>query len=451
MTDDTIVAVSTAMGEAAISVLRLSGARALMLAQTVLRTRRPLGDLSPRRAYLAEVMDAEGRVMDQGVVIWFRGPNSYSGEDTVEFQGHGGVLVTQRVLERFLAVGARHAEPGEFTQRAFLNGKMDLTQAEAVMDLIHAQSELALRAANEQLAGGIGQQAEALRKPLVDLLAHVEAYIDFPEEDIAPDTGRALIERLGEIGERARLLIETAEQGRILRHGARTVIVGEPNVGKSCFLNALLGYERAIVSATAGTTRDTIEEIIQVDGVPLRLVDTAGIRDSEDGVERSGIERSKKELARADVILEVVDASRAPQQCLRVEIPVATQSRHLLILNKSDLGIHAGWGGLSSGLALSSVTLEGMAEVRQAIRRVALGDGVFSVDHPIAINVRHKSCFERVVTHCKAAETALQQGLEPEFVALDLREALAALGDVIGQTDIEQILDVIFSSFCIGK
>jgi tRNA modification GTPase len=451
MVTDSIAAVSTAVGEAAISIIRVSGPQALVIGSRVLHTRRALADLPPRVVHLAEARDAEGLILDQGIVILFHGSASYTGEPTLEFQGHGGILVTQRLLEAFLKAGARHAEPGEFTQRAFLNGKMDLTQAEAVMDLIHAQSTLAVRAANEQLSGVIGREAEALRQPLIDILAHIEAYIDFPEEDISPDTGTALQSRLSNLLTHTRSLLDTAEQGRILRHGARTVIVGEPNVGKSSLLNCLLGFERAIVSPTAGTTRDTIEEIIQVHGIPLRLVDTAGLREGGDAIERIGIQRTQSELERADLIFEVIDASQPATASSRVVIPTAAKHRHLLILNKADLTLHPDWAPSPQAIPLSCENRTGLAELRDAIRAIVLQGGSLASDHPIAINTRHKSCFERVETHLIAAQTALQANADPEFIALDLREALQALGDVVGHTDIEQILDVIFSSFCIGK
>ena len=453
MIHDTIAAVSTAPGEAAISVLRLSGPDALRVAEQVFRAPRPLADLAPRRAHLVQALEpgTDGIALDHGLLLLFRGPSSYTGEDTVEFHGHGGILVTQKVLGALLSAGARAAEPGEFTQRAFLNGKMDLTQAEAVMDLIHAQSTLALRAANEQLGGVIGREAEALRSPLIEILAHIEAYIDFPEEDISPDTGAALLSRLDDLLLRTRRLLDTAEQGRILRHGARTAIVGQPNVGKSSLLNALLGFERAIVSPTAGTTRDTIEEMLQVHGIPLRLVDTAGLRDSGDAVERIGIQRTQAELDRADLILEVVDASLPPTTAQRVPLPPGTASRHLLVLNKSDLGLAPGWQPGPAAIPVSCQDRAGLPELRDAIRSVVFQGGSLATAHPVAINARHQSCFERVQRHLSAARAALQNHTEPEFVALDLREALQALGDVIGQTDVEQILDVIFSSFCIGK
>lgn len=448
MLSDTIAAISTALGEAAISVLRLSGPQALSIAAQAFRLP---SALPSRVAHLVHAVDVEGNAFDQGLLLHFRGPASYTGEDVIEFHGHGGVLVTQRVLERLLACGARAAEPGEFTQRAFLNGKMDLTQAEAVMDLIHAQSTLALRAANEQLGGAIGREAQAMQQEIIPVLAHIEAYIDFPEEDISPETGAALLQRLDGVLARAEKLIQTSEQGRILRHGARTVISGEPNVGKSSLLNLLLGYERAIVSPTAGTTRDTIEEIIQVHGIPLRLVDTAGLRESTDDIERVGIQRTEKELERADLVIEVVDASHAPADTHRLTLPPAIASRRILVLNKADLGAHSGWSGEANAIPLSCLNATGIEQLRDAIRAVIATAGPLAADHPIAINARHKAAFERTSDRLHAAKAALQNNEAPEFIALEIREALQSLGDVIGQVDVERILDVIFSTFCIGK
>jgi tRNA modification GTPase len=472
MLADTIAAISTALGEAAISVVRVSGPQALAIAAQAFKLP---AKLTPRLAHLVPVVDSTGNPLDHGLLLHFKAPASYTGEDVIEFHGHGGVLVTQRVLDRLLTCGARAAEPGEFTQRAFLNGKMDLTQAEAVMDLIHAQSTLALRAANEQLGGAIGREATAMQQEIIPVLAHIEAFIDFPDEDISPETGAALVQRLDAVLERAQKLIATSEQGRILRHGARTVISGAPNVGKSSLLNALLGFERAIVSPTAGTTRDTIEEIIQVHGIPLRLVDTAGLRESHDDIERVGIQRTERELDRADLVIEVVDASQPASAAQRLNLPDSIANRRILILNKADLGLHADWstvlppsdaprivvpplGGSGDRLAaevqcipISCLTGSGIEPLRNAIRDVIATAGPLAADHPIAINARHKAAFERAAERLLAAKTALEQGEAPEFIALEIREALQALGDVIGQVDVERILDVIFSTFCIGK
>lgn len=453
MLADTIAAISTALGEAAISVVRMSGPKALPIAEQAFQLP---AKLTPRFAHLVSAIDSAGNPLDHGLLLHFKGPASYTGEDVVEFHGHGGVLVTQRILERLLACGARAAEPGEFTQRAFLNGKMDLTQAEAVMDLIHAQSTLALRAANEQLGGAIGREAQAMQQEIIPVLAHIEAFIDFPEEDISPETGADLMKRLDSVLERAQKLIATSEQGRILRHGARTVISGAPNVGKSSLLNLLLGFERAIVSPTAGTTRDTIEEIIQVHGIPLRLVDTAGLREAGDDIERVGIQRTERELDRADLVIEVVDASLpsdvgTPARNQRLLLSLELASRRILVLNKADLGIHPTWSAEPKAIPLSCLTGNGIEQLCDAIREIIAHAGPLAADHPIAINARHKAAFERSAERLHAARTALEHNEAPEFIALEIREALHALGDVIGQVDVERILDVIFSTFCIGK
>ena len=448
MLADTIAAISTALGEAAISVVRVSGPQALPIAAQAFKLP---AKLTPRRAHLVQVVDADANFLDHGLLLHFKAPASYTGEDVIEFHGHGGILVTQRVLDRLLACGARAAEPGEFTQRAFLNGKMDLTQAEAVMDLIHAQSTLALRAANEQLGGAIGREATAMQQEIIPVLAHIEAFIDFPDEDISPETGADLLKRIDAVLERAQKLIATSEQGRILRHGARTVISGAPNVGKSSLLNVLLGFERAIVSPTAGTTRDTIEEIIQVHGIPLRLVDTAGLREAGDDIERHGIQRTERELDRADLVIEVVDASQPAATVQRLTLPDSIANRRILILNKADLGLHPSWSAEPKAIPLSCLTGSGIETLRDAIRDVIAHAGPLAADHPIAINARHKAAFERAAERLLAAKTALERGEAPEFIALEIREALQAIGDVIGQVDVERILDVIFSTFCIGK
>lgn len=448
MLHDTIAAISTALGEAAISVVRVSGPQALQVAAKAFKLP---PNLAPRLAHLVHAVDADGNSFDHGLLLHFKSPASYTGEDVIEFHGHGGVLVTQRVLERLLGCGARAAEPGEFTQRAFLNGKMDLTQAEAVMDLIHAQSTLALRAANEQLGGAIGREAQAMQQEIIPVLAHIEAFIDFPDEDISPETGSALMQRLDAVLERAQKLIATSEQGRILRHGARTVISGAPNVGKSSLLNLLLGFERAIVSPTAGTTRDTIEEIIQVHGIPLRLVDTAGLREAGDDIERVGIQRTERELDRADLVIEVVDASLPASAVQRLALPDSIAKRRILVLNKADLGIYVDWKVETNAIPLSCVTGNGIEALRDAIREIIAHAGPLAADHPVAINARHKAAFERSAESLKAAKAALERNEAPEFIALEIREALHSLGDVIGQVDVERILDVIFSTFCIGK
>lgn len=449
VTDDTIVAVATPAGPGAVSMIRVSGPGAR---EVFLRCWRGRSLAEPRRAVLGAVVREEAgggkSVVDEGLATFFAGPGSYTGEDVVEFTGHGGVLVTRRVLEAVRAAGARLAEPGEFTQRAFLHGKLDLTQAEAVMDLISAQTDLALRAAREQLSGRLGSRLESLRADILGLLAHVEAFIDFPEEDIDPDTGAVLCGRVKAARAEVDRLLATADQGRILREGVATVLVGAPNVGKSSLLNRLLGFERAIVSEVAGTTRDTVEEVINLRGLPLRLIDTAGMREAADPLERAGIERSRAALERAGLVLELADSSKARTDFHPVAAAAATP--HLLVLNKADLGEDPSWAG-AAAVRVSCTTGSGLDELAEAIESLLTGGGAaWGPDH-VAINARHQACLQRARTGLDAALTLLTTNQPPELVAEELRSALQAVGEVVGQADAEELLGVIFGRFCIGK
>lgn len=443
---DTIAAISTPFGEGAIAVIRLSGPEAAAVAGRVFRGRRPVAELPARVQHLGEIVDEAG-VLDEVLLTVFRAPASYTGEEMVEIACHGGILVTRRLLGLLLTHGARSAGPGEFTQRAFLNGKMDLTQAEAVMDLIRAQTDLGLRAATEQLEGRLGGRVRELREALLEVLAHVEAYIDFPEEEIAPETGAALARRLESVREGIGRLLQTADQGRVLREGVRTVIYGAPNVGKSSLLNRLLGYERAIVSDIPGTTRDTIEEVVNLRGIPVRLVDTAGVREASDAIEREGIARTLRHLERADLVLHVADAS---QPCPAGSAAFAPGS--LLVLNKSDLGEHPGWAGREAvRISCLEGAEHGLDPLVEAIFERAMGSGGARGDAAIAINARHQDCLKRAEQDVNAALAALAEGLSAEFIALELRGALDAVGDVVGRVDTEDLLGKIFSTFCLGK
>jgi tRNA modification GTPase len=442
--EDTIAAISTPIGEGAIAVIRVSGSGALPILAKVFRGRIAPEHLAPRRAASGYIQDANGKI-DDALVTWFRGPKSYTGEDLIEISCHGGILVTRRVLEVVLGGGARMANPGEFTQRAFLNGKMDLTQAEAVMDLIRAQTELALRAANEQLAGHLGSELTEIRELLLTTLAHVEAYIDFPDEQIDPDTGKSLLDRILSLEIRLDRLLATADHGRILRHGLRTVIYGAPNVGKSSLLNLLLGYDRAIVSELPGTTRDTIEEVINIRGIPVRLIDTAGARESSDVVESEGVRRAQAQVDLADLVIQVVDGSRPPTALKSFE-----QGKSVLLINKCDLGLHPQWREFDA-VRFSCLKKIGLEELNQAIWDRVMGEKVRFSDIRVAINARHQACLRNAKQFLTAGHLTLEKGESPEFTAIELRGALDALGEVVGKLDTEDILGKIFSQFCIGK
>ncbi|BCX46417.1 tRNA modification GTPase MnmE [Haloferula helveola] len=442
---ETIAALATAGGTGAVALIRVSGPDAGAVVSKACDEDRPFPD---RRAVLRTIRTADGGVLDQVLVTRFEAPRSYTGEEVVEVATHGGRLVTRRVLERLLECGSRSAAPGEFTERAFLNGKLDLTQAEAVMDLISAQSDLALRAAHEQLEGGIGRRTDELRQDLIGTVAQLEAWIDFPEEDIDPETGEALVARIRAVREQVGALLSTADQGRILREGLRTVICGRPNAGKSSLMNALLGSDRAIVSETAGTTRDTIEELLVVDGVPLRMIDTAGLRAAGDVIEEEGIRRTMKEAGRADLLLIVVDGSLPPAEAMPADLP--SVSRSIVILNKADLGEAAGWD-VPDAVRVSCTDGRGLEDLRHRIRELAdLGEADWG-EHSVAINARHRDCLTRTAASLDAAEGALLEGADPEITALSLRESLDYLGEVAGRVDTEEILGSIFSQFCIGK
>ncbi|MEP6974619.1 MAG: tRNA uridine-5-carboxymethylaminomethyl(34) synthesis GTPase MnmE [Spartobacteria bacterium] len=445
-TTATIAAVSTPPGEGAIALVRLSGPEAIAVADNIFRGKEKPSQAASHFQQFGEIVVGE-RVVDQVMLAVHRGPRSYTGEDVVEISCHGGVLVTARVWEACLGAGARAARAGEFTERAFLHGKLDLTQAEAVIDLIRAQTDLGLRSAAEQLEGRLGEKISRLREELISLVAHLEAYIDFPEEDIEPDVGSAFLARLDAIRAEMEALLATADQGRIFREGVRVVIYGATNAGKSSLLNRLLGFPRAIVSEIPGTTRDTIEEVVNLRGIALRLTDTAGLRsEARDAVESEGIARTERSLAHADLILHVVDASVPKPAHFGAR---AGEVAIVLLLNKSDLPAHNDWQDCAA-LRISCTAENGLAGLEEAILTQVSAQR-WDVPSAIAINARHRDCLRRALAACDQARSALVSNLAPEFVAVDLRGALQAVGEVIGHADMEQILDALFATFCIGK
>lgn len=448
---DTIAAPATPAGTAALALLRISGPDTSALAAAALG-RRP----EVRRVVRADYRDRAGAVVDEVLATYFAGPRSYTGEDTLEISCHGNPYIVQRILGDLLARGCRAAGPGEFTQRAFLNGRMELSQAEAVMDLIHARSERALAAAHQQLRGALGRRMNGLVEQLLGVLARVEAYIDFPDEDLPPED-RGWVDRAlaGLTTETARLLA-TSHYGELLRDGLKTVILGAPNVGKSSLLNRLLGRERALVSPEPGTTRDFLEERLIVGPHCIRLVDTAGLNPSPAPLERLGIEKTLERAAEADLFLLVRDATE-PEPLLPPEVAARlAEGKVLTVLNKIDLLPHpaastAPGDSDRSVLRVSARTGAGLDELTAAIAARADAFQVQIGDEVIAINARHAHALTDARVALADAQEKLRSRGPVELLASDLRTVLAAYGEIIGKVDNERMLDQLFASFCIGK
>ncbi len=455
---DTIAAIATAPGPGGIGIVRLSGPEALGLAEAVVRFHETLERPRPRFAHRVDVVDPDPphAVIDDGLLLYMPGPHSYTGEDVIELQGHGGVLVTTRVLDAVLRAGARPADPGEFTLRAFLNGRLDLAQAEAVADLVAAPTAEALAAAADQLAGRLSSSVGDLRRACMDLMARLEAEIDFAEEDVPPvprdDVGRTL----EAIDRTLAAILASADRGLLQRHGFRVVLVGSPNVGKSSLMNALLATERAIVTEVPGTTRDVVEESFNLDGIPVRLSDTAGLRATDDPVERIGVARSGAALAAADVAALVLDGSRALSEADRDAGRRVSEAGKtaIVIVNKSDLAPAITAGDVArlieAPVCRTSAIGGDVAGVRAALRSL-IGDGAPNPDLGTVASLRHKQALDRARAELAGASEAVAGGLPADFIAIGLRGAVQALGEVTGESATEDLLDAIFAKFCIGK
>lgn len=475
MLSDTIAAIATPLGEGGLAVLRVSGPQAFAVADKVFV---PIGKSSqkPSAATSHTIhygrIERDGRFVDEVLVAVLRAPRTFTREDTVELSCHGGLLPAKLVLDALLAVGARLAAPGEFTQRAFLNGRLDLAQAEAVADLIHARTELALTAAGEQLAGKLSQRINLLRDDLVKTLAHIEAHIDFPDEDIAPDTRGQLLARLERGVAFMDELLRTADEGQILRRGIRAAIIGRPNAGKSSLLNQLLGHDRAIVSPIAGTTRDTIEETANIRGLPVVFVDTAGLRESRDDIEREGIRRTRAMVAKAELVLHVLDASEPLSSEDEQFLAEFAGKKRIVVLNKVDLprqldaevgrvcpqraaepseSATGALGQTCPTIAVSCLTGSGLEELKDAIKQCVWSGEIKAEMLQVMINSRHQDALQRARAATLRTAEALRADATLELVALDLRIAVNAVGEVVGKTTTEDLLDSIFSQFCIGK
>jgi tRNA modification GTPase len=442
---DTIAAISTPLGEGGIGIVRLSGAEALSIAKAVFR-----GELSDRRLSYGHVIDPQtGERVDEVLVSYMAAPHTYTREDVVEINCHGGPLPLQRILQLALRYGARLAQPGEFTLRAFLNGRIDLAQAESVLDVIRARTEASLRVAMHGLDGRLSSAIKDLRGQLLATLAYLTARIDFPEDEIPPQD---VVQPLDDALRKLRDLIATADAGMVYRFGVKTAIVGRPNVGKSSLLNRLLREDRSIVTPIPGTTRDTIEEVANLKDVPFVLIDTAGIIHSKDVVESLGVERSRKAIEQADLVLTVVDVSQTLTDADREIVALIGDKAALVVANKCDLPRQAEPEKLGrQTVYTSALSGEGLSRLEDKMVELALGGEVVVSDALMVNNPRHKDALERAATTLAQALQDLDAGMPDDFVTIHLTASLNALGEITGETVQEDLLKTIFANFCIGK
>ncbi len=477
--DDTICAVATPAGEGGVGIVRISGSHALRVAAQNITLRQPRDwyALQPFRMYLGRFVtrDAAGagsgscRILDEVLVVFMRGPRSYTGEDVVEVHGHGGAAVMEVICRALIDSGARMAEPGEFTKRAFLHGRMDLAQAEAVLDTIRARSQLSLQLAQAQLQGKLSDVLKDMRQRLITMVAHLEAGLDFVEDDIHWIDDRQLRHGVGSLISEIEGLIQTSGEGRIIRDGIRAVIMGPPNVGKSSLLNRLLDTDRAIVSAIPGTTRDVLEESMMVDGVLVRFFDTAGLRASTDAIEQEGINRAREMIDAADLVLAVIDRSDDASYEILSTILRKLKQPYLIVLNKSDLPHRISThtietflreGGIVENesvvavpmVEVSAKTGEGLSELKARIRQQAIGDALETGEMVIVSRLRHTTLLKQARESLVEGAAMMDDGeVYPECLAMELRGALQSLGEIIGVVTNEDILDQVFRDFCIGK
>ena len=442
---ETIAAIATAPGAGGVGIVRLSGMRARAIAETISGV-----SLIPRHAHYARFASHDGDTIDDGIALWFKAPASYTGEDVVELQAHGSPVALEQLVQRCVELGARRAKPGEFSERAFLNGKLDLAQAEAVADLIAAADANAVRAARRALEGEFSRRVEALAADVLAIRVHVEAAIDFADEPIDTLGGAQLRARFSAASDSLDELLRAAERGRRLRDGLHAVIVGPPNAGKSSLLNALAGSERAIVTDIAGTTRDLLQEVVRIDGVELTLVDTAGLREGGDAIEREGMRRARDELARADLALIVLDASQADSGRAAVADAIASVPQRLWIHNKADLlSAHAVEPENEDHLYVSARTGAGLERLHARLRMLAQGEASAG-EGTFTARARHVDALQ--LARAELALAREQLGAEAlDLAAESLRHAHDALGEITGHVRADDLLGHIFSSFCIGK
>lgn len=461
MLNDTIAAIITALGPAGVGIIRISGSEALEIGDRVYKGKKSLQEVLTHSVNYGHVYDYKNKeVIDEALFLVMHGPHTFTGEDVVEIQCHGGYVVVQKVLELVLRNGARLAEPGEFSKRAFLNGKLDLSQAEAIMDIVNAKTDQSLKVAINQHQGKLSKTINKLRHNLLELLAYIEADIDFPDDDIERLTNEEIKERILSLRERVSTILATAKRGKIIREGLNVVIIGKPNVGKSSLLNALLKENRAIVTDIPGTTRDAIEEFINLGGVPIKIIDTAGIRDTEDLVEKIGVEKAKEFINKADLVLFVLDiltgVTEADRNILNnylKDVPT------IVLVNKSDLkdsnfdieSIKVAVGDDKAILQISALESEGIDELEKQILELFFSGQIDTSNDELITNVRHVQALTSALDYLESALNSLNLYLPSDFLAIDLKAAWESLGKITGETVEEDLLDQIFSQFCLGK
>lgn len=456
--DDTIAAIATAPGEGGIGIIRLSGSNALDIANKMFRPlyRDSIGDYAVRTLIYGNIYD-EGVVLDEVLLAYMKGPHSYTAEDVVEINCHGGFISVRKILELALKSGARMAEAGEFTKRAFLNGRIDLSQAEAVIDIINAKTDKSHELAQSQLEGSLSKKIKNLREMLTAVLAQVEVAIDYPEEDIEFITYKELIEKTEAIQREVVQMYKTADTGKILREGLQTAILGKPNVGKSSLMNSILGENRAIVTDIPGTTRDIIEEFVNIKGIALKIVDTAGIRDTDDVVEKIGVEKSRKHLKSSDLTLVVLDNSREIDQEDIDILESVDRSKTLVIINKIDLeskldlDIVKKYVDEINIINISALKNEGLDLLHDRIEDMVFSGEISNSGDVMITNSRHKDAIYKAMKAIEDAISSLNNEMSYDFIEVDLKDAWDALGYINGDTISEDLLDTIFSNFCIGK
>lgn len=457
---DTIAAISTPPGEGAISIVRLSGEQAISIADAVFQSgKKKLIDVSSHTIHYGHIFDPEKyQMMDEVMVSIMRKPKTFTREDIVEINCHGGIVVVNQILQLVLRQGARLAEPGEFTKRAFLNGRVDLSQAEAVMDLIRAKTDKAMNLAINQLDGNLSRLIRQLRQEILETLAQVEVNIDYPEyDDVEELTTRLLLEKANQVQKQIQALLQTAPQGKILREGLSTAIIGRPNVGKSSLLNHLLREEKAIVTDIAGTTRDVIEEYVNVRGVPLKLVDTAGIRETEDIVEKIGVERSRKALSEADLILLVLNQSESLTTEDKQLLDITSGNKRIILLNKTDLPSRINQEDLvpylenEPALPISVLTSEGLDQLEQAIADLFFGGNTGDKDASYLSNTRHIALLEKAEQSLAEVIQGIESGMPVDLVQIDMTRCWDYLGEIVGDSVQDELITQLFSQFCLGK